>query len=85
MESSGGTQDIGEEEDLFDIKKIEIDPETSPITQEVAFTLHFSVNKPITGIQWRVKYIVDSTGTRNIIELLETSEPENYLNINTPI
>jgi hypothetical protein len=45
--------------------------------------LHFQVKKPLTGVQWKVRYIVDSTGTRTIINLLETADPYDFQDITT--
>ena len=61
-----------EELELFDIKLIQIEPETSLISQEVQIKVEFQVRKPIEKVKWKVRYILDSTGKRHILELLET-------------
>ena len=63
---------LEEPEDLFDINKLQIDPEISPISSEVDIAISFQVKKPISNIKWKVNYIIDSTGKRMIIELFET-------------
>lgn len=70
MEPSNRSHD--EDEEIFDIKKIVIDPEISAISKEVSIIVNFQVRRPIRQIKWKVNYILDSTGKRHILELLET-------------
>lgn len=66
-----------EEEDLFDIKKLTIDPEISKISEAVKMKLQFSVRRAIENpVYWKVNYIIDSTGKRVIIELVQTEKYE---------
>lgn len=36
------------------------------------------MKKPFKNIKWKLRYILDSTGKRHIIELYESKEAQNY-------
>lgn len=70
MESSNHNGEQFEEEDLFIVKHLEIEPEISAIADPVHFKLAFNLRKPLSkAIMWKVNYIIDYTGKRVINEL----------------
>eukprot|EP00347_Sterkiella_histriomuscorum_P004266 403361105 len=75
MESNNQQQQEEEDIDLFNIKKLEISPETSPISAAVSFKIHFTLTKHIAHpIIWKVYYIIDYTGKRVINELYKSEK-----------
>jgi hypothetical protein len=48
-----------------------IDPEISLISDEVSFEIHFQLKESLSKVAWKVNYIIDSTGKRMIIELID--------------
>ena len=59
---------------MFTVKKLTIEPEVSPIQDEVVLSLKFTLAEPRTEVKWTVTYILDLTGKRQEIRLYETSE-----------
>lgn len=67
--------EAGEEQEVFDIKKVEIEPETCSIEAPVKLALSFQVTKPLKGITWTLDYIVDSTGKRLSFQIYQSPSP----------
>ena len=63
---------------MFTVKKLTIEPEVSPIQDEVVLSLKFTLAEPRTEVKWTVTYILDLTGKRQEIRLYETSETFTY-------
>ena len=63
---------------MFTVKKLTIEPEVSPIQDEVVLSIKFTLAEPRTEVKWTVTYILDLTGKRQEIRLYETSETFTY-------
>ena len=67
--------------DLFAFHSLTLDPETSPVSDPLTFSLDFSVLQEIPGggpITWRLTYILDSSGSRKSLVLYTSQEPQVY-------
>ena len=65
--------------DLFAVNSLSIDPETSPVSDPLTFSLDFLVLQEIPGpITWKLTYILDSSGSRKSMVLYSSQEPQVY-------
>ncbi|CDW82570.1 UNKNOWN [Stylonychia lemnae] len=82
MESNHQQEQEQEEVELFDIKKLQITPDVSQISEAVEFTIQFQVKQAVPNpMFWKVNYIIDSTGKRVINELV-ISDKYTYNDVN---
>ncbi len=59
------------EEELFTVNSLTLDPETSALSEPLTINLSFTLSRPLSGVTWRVTYILDSMGKRHAINLYE--------------
>lgn len=56
----------------IDVTAVNIDPVTAPIDAPLSLCIDFSSSDSIPGAHWQIKFMVDMTNARHIIDILET-------------
>ena len=68
----------GGEVEVFQVRKLTIEPEVSAIDEEIELQVDFNVSQTLDTVKWTVTYIFDSTGKRHAMKLFECSEGTTY-------
>mmetsp|Transcript_3218 Transcript_3218/g.7467 ORF Transcript_3218/g.7467 Transcript_3218/m.7467 type:complete len:136 (+) Transcript_3218:322-729(+) len=68
---------MAEDGATVDVTKIEISPNPAPIGAELNMEIEFTTSENIPDAHWEVRYTVDMTATRHIVEV-GSSETVSY-------
>eukprot|EP01027_Heterolobosea_sp_BB2_P007378 GEZU01010987.1.p1 GENE.GEZU01010987.1~~GEZU01010987.1.p1 ORF type:complete len:134 (+),score=39.12 GEZU01010987.1:43-444(+) len=53
----------------INVKKLHIGPSNCPLEEKLNVSIDYSTDQPIENAKWMLKYVVDYTNKRHIIEL----------------
>lgn len=65
-------------EELFTLVRLVIEPEVSPIADEVHLALSFTIGRPVESVKWTASYIFDYTGKKKEVQVYESPAMETY-------